>query len=129
NQAPDAIPTFQTGTRLVQVDVVVQDKKGAMEGLAKSDFTVFDNGVPQAIAIFSVREMKNTSRTTPLPEGVFANRPINQEGEPVAGTVVLFDRLNTPPEDQAYARLQALKYIEKTSRNEQIAVYSLNKTL
>ena len=129
NQAPDAIPTFQTGTRLVQVDVVVQDKKGAVEGLAKSDFTVFDNGVPQAIAIFSVREMKNISRTTPLPEGVFANRPINQEGEPVAGTVVLFDRLNTPPEDQAYARLQALKYIEKTSRHEQIAVYSLNKTL
>jgi VWFA-related protein len=58
-----------------------------------------------------------------------SNRPVSQTGEPVAGTVVLFDRLNTPPEDQGYARLQALKYIERTSRNEQIAVYGLNKTL
>jgi VWFA-related protein len=129
NLVPDATPTFQTGTRLVQVDVVVQNKNGAVQGLTKSDFTVLDNGVPQTIAIFSVRDIKKISRPAPLPKGVVSNRPVNQEGEPVAGTVVLFDRLNTPPEDQGYARLQALKYIERTSRNEQIAVYGLNKTL
>jgi len=131
NLVPDATPTptFQTGTRLVQVDVVVQNKNGAVEGLTKSDFTVLDNGVPQTIAIFSVRDIKNISRPAPLPKGVVSNRPVNQEGEPVAGTVILFDRLNTPPEDQGYARLQALKYIERTSRNEQIAIYGLNKTL
>jgi VWFA-related protein len=129
NLVPDATPTFHTGTRLVEVDVIVQNKKGAVEGLTKSDFTVLDNGIPQTIAIFSVRDIKKISRPTPLPKKVVSNRPVNQEGEPVAGTVVLFDRLNTPPEDQAYARLQALKYIERTSRNEQIAVYGLNKKL
>ena len=129
NLVPDATPTFQTGTRLVQVDVVVQNKNGAVEGLTKSDFTVLDNGVPQTIAIFSLRDIKNVPRSAPLPKGVVSNRPVSQTGEPVAGTVVLFDRLNTAVEDQGYARLQALKYIEKTSRNEQIALYGLSKTL
>jgi hypothetical protein len=70
NLVPDAAPTFQTGTRLVQVDVVVQDKKGAVNGLTKSDFTVLDNGVPQTIAIFSVRDIKIIPRAAPLPKGL-----------------------------------------------------------
>jgi len=127
--APDRTPTFQIGTRLVEVDVVVQDGKGAVAGLTKSDFTVLDNGVPQAIAIFSVHEMRNTGTPRPLPPGVVTNRPLSQKGEPVAGTVILFDRLNTRVEHQGYARLQALQYLQRASRNEQIAVYSLNQKL
>jgi VWFA-related protein len=126
---PDATPTFQTGTRLVEVDVVVQDRKGAVAGLTKTDFTVLDNGVPQTIAIFSVREMRNIGNPRPLPAGVVTNRPLTQEGEPVAATVILFDRLNTRLEHQAFARLQALKYLQRASRNEQIAVYALNSKL
>jgi len=57
------------------------------------------------------------------------NRPLSQGGEPVAATVILFDTLNTVWDAQAFARLQALKYVQKSGRNDQIAVYSLNTTL
>ena len=129
NTRPDQTPTFQTGTRLVEVDLVAQDKNGSVKGLTKGDFTVLDNGVPQTIAIFSVRNIKNTSQTRPLPPGIVTNRPIAKEGDPVSATVILFDRLNTRTEHQAYARLQALKYLQRASRNEQIGVYSLNSKL
>jgi VWFA-related protein len=125
----DPTSTFKTGTRLVQVDVIVQDKKGPVEGLTKGDFTVLDNGVPQSIAIFSIREITKSPPARRLVAGAVANRPLSEDGDPVAGTVILFDRLNTLPEDQAYARVQALKYFQGASRNEHIAVYALGKTL
>jgi VWFA-related protein len=39
------------------------------------------------------------------------------------------DGHNTYPEDQGYARLQALKYLDRASRNELVAVYALDNTL
>jgi VWFA-related protein len=124
-----ASPTFRVGTRLVQVDVVVRDSKGSVRGLTKSDFTLFDNGKPQAIAVFAMRVESETKAPPVLQPGVVANQPMRSGTEPVSATVILFDAMNTDVDDQAYARLQALKYLEHASRNEQIAVFSLNKTL
>src|SRR5215469_2928568 len=48
-------PTFQVGTKLVQVDVIVRDAKGPVRDLKKEDFTLFDKGKPQKIEVFSIR--------------------------------------------------------------------------
>lgn len=123
-------PTFRTSTRLVQVDVVVKAKDAPVGGLTKDDFQVFDNGKPQPIAVFSVREA-NVARPepTPLPKGVVSNRPQYNGPEPVAATVVLMDQQNTHPEYQGRSRLQALKYLDNASRRELVAVYALDTTL
>ena len=45
--------TIRTTTRLVQVSVVVTDKKGApITGFKSEDFAVFDQSNPQEIAFF-----------------------------------------------------------------------------
>lgn len=52
---PQDRPTFQAGTRLVEVDVVVRNRNGPVIGLIKDDFTLLDEGKPQQISVFSVR--------------------------------------------------------------------------
>jgi VWFA-related protein len=122
-------PVFRVGTRLVQVDVVVRNKDGPVRGLTRDDFTLLDKGVPQQIAVFSVRTADTPPRASTPPPGVVTNRPPAQGSEPVSLTVILFDRLNTEVGDQGFAREQALKYLRGAARNEHIAIYSLNQTL
>jgi VWFA-related protein len=128
-QEPES-PIFRTSTRLVQVDVVVKAKNAPVGGLTKDDFQIFDNGKPQQLAVFSVRDVHTTSQApVQLPKGVVTNWPISRGLEPVSATVVLIDSQNTQPEDQGFARLQALKYLDRASRREMVAVYALDTTL
>src|SRR5713226_7819077 len=57
-QAPPAKqepPVLRVTTHLVQVSVIVQDKKGEpVAGLTKDDFSVLDQKQPQTISTFSV---------------------------------------------------------------------------
>lgn len=119
-------PDFRTSTQLIQVDVVVKSKDVPVNGLTKADFEIFDNGNPQQIAVFSVREMGAAPPMRNLLPGIISNRPVYRGPEPVSATVILFDSINTPVEDQGYARLQALKYLDKASRNEIIAIYQMD---
>lgn len=66
-------PVFRVDVRLVRMLATVKDPRGALVGgLDKSDFRVFDNGVPQEIAIFERRTeqplnialLVDTSRST-----------------------------------------------------------------
>lgn len=123
-------PVFRTSTRLVQVDVVVKSKNVPAAGLAKADFQILDNGKPQQIAVFSVRNAQvERPAFQPLAQGIVTNRPPSAGPEPVSATVVLMDAQNTYPEDQGYARVQALKYLDRASRRETVAVYALDTTL
>jgi len=48
-------PTFKRDVEVVTVDVVVTDKAGnPITGLAREDFTVLDEGTPQALVNFDV---------------------------------------------------------------------------
>jgi len=123
-------PLARVNTRLVEVDVVVRSKSGPVSGLKASDFTVFDDGKPRKIALFSVRSGPNeTVARYLLPPGVVTNRLDAQGEEPRGATVVLLDRLNTAPEDQANGTLALLKYLQSPASKERVAVYELNKTL
>ena len=88
-------------TRLVQLSVVVKDRKGdPLTGLTKENFSILDRGHPQTIAIFSEAIPAPSETPRPLPFNVFTNR-FDQEGQdPGAVTIILFDALNTSSEDQ-----------------------------
>src|SRR5262249_37539775 len=52
-EKPEEPPRFPATVELVTVDAVVVDAKGkAVSGLTKDDFTVLENGVPQAVTRF-----------------------------------------------------------------------------
>ncbi len=127
-QEPETI--FKTGTRLVQVDVVVQSNGKNVEDLNVEDFELYDNNERQVISVFAVHRIEPPP-ATPIkpPTGVAYNRPVQTGKEPVSATVILLDGLNTSAEFMAYARLQALKYLDRANRNEAISIYQLTTTL
>jgi VWFA-related protein len=123
--------SFRVNTRLVEVDVVVRSKDGAVKGLTKDDFRILDNGKSQDIATFSVRSSasKGNASATPLPAGIISNRVDHSGEEPVAATVILLDRLNTDVSDQAYFSKEMLKYLQTMQPGEHVAIYSMLKSL
>lgn len=121
--------TIRTSTRLVTVDVVVTDKKGqAVSSLTAEDFTVEENGKKQKVSVF-VPPNAGLTPATPLPPGVFSNRPEHlSPGAPL--TVIVLDAANSPFSDQAYGRLQMLKYVEEQGESgRQMAVMALTDQL
>jgi VWFA-related protein len=132
-QAADAsvpAPTFRATTRLVLVDVVVTDKQGkTVTGLKPEDFTVQENGKAQKVSVFVPPAQNLPPAPAALPPGIYSNRPqYRSPGGPI--TVLLLDATNTQFKDQAYARLQMLKFVrEKYKPGQHMAVMTLTDSL
>jgi VWFA-related protein len=123
-------PLVRVNTRLVEVDVVVHSKGAAVTDLKRDDFTVLDNGKPQKIASFNIISSRTRAADSiPPPPGTVSNRLITEGAEPPGITVVLYDMLNTVPEDQGYGRQALVKYLDTLQRGDHFALYSLGKTL
>jgi VWFA-related protein len=128
---PTASPAPPTTTRLVRVSVVVGDAHGnPMLGLAPEDFTIFDDGRPQAIQHFATATNQPIDHYTPahVPD-TYSNRIEDRARIPDSATVILLDGLNTRFEDQVYARRQTLKYLQQIQPQEYVAVYTLEHEL
>jgi VWFA-related protein len=121
-------------TRLVVVDVVATDDEGkVVTDLKKEDFSISENNKQQQITAFSFQH--------PLPPGtapvhevkvnlqpnIFTNVPSYRPDG--ALNVLLLDGLNTNFANQAYARQQMLKYLDKIPEGRPIAVYMLSSKL
>jgi len=120
-------PVIRVNTRLIQVNVLVHDKNGAVADLAKEDFTVFDRGKQQRIAAFNVYKTPSASIPTKgLPAGTFSNRLEARPDIPRSVTVLLFDTVNTDFADQSYARGQAVKVLSALRRGDRVALYVLS---
>jgi VWFA-related protein len=120
---------IRSSTRLVQVNVVVQNEKGVpITGLKKEDFTVLDNGKPQEIAFFSAAVPSHTV-PRPLAPMVFTNRSDLKGQDPGATVVILFDSLNTSFEDQAYARHHILRFLQSVKPQDRVAIFALTTHL
>jgi len=124
----DSAVTLRSSTRLVQLNVVVQNRKGEpVHNLTRDHFTLFDQGVPQKIAVFSVQ---SAAPGKPTPAGatasnIFSNR-FDQAGQPAGSvTVILFDALNTPILDQSRAREQVVKFLRQLQPQDHVALYIL----
>jgi VWFA-related protein len=123
---PQDSPVIRSTTRLVQVSVVVTDKKGQpITGLKKENFTLTDESNPQQIAFFSAEVPRPSTPTTPLPKNVYTNRYELKGQDPGAVTVVLFDSLNTSPQDQEYVRQQVMKFLKTLKPQDHVAIYAL----
>ena len=123
-------PVLRVNTRLVEVDVVVRSKGAPVADLNQDDFTVLDNGKPQKIAAFNVVSSRTTAgKSIPLPRGAVSNRLNTAGQEPAGTTVVLYDMLNTAPEDQSWAHKALLEYLGKLYKGDHFALYSLGKSL
>ena len=124
-----AQPVFHAGTRLVQVDVVARNKSGPVAGLKKEDFTLFDEGSPQQISVFSVITKHSNKHATPLSAGTVSNR-LNRLGEePASATVLLIDRLNTPIDTQPYANQKVIRFVQANGGRERVGIYTLGSAL
>jgi VWFA-related protein len=104
--------TFHSDTILVQVPVVVVDKRGNhVPGLSKDDFEVLENGKTQRIATF---EEFTAAPQVPTPNTTASDTFSNSmggPGKPPAITVVVLDTVNTPFLDQFYGRRELIRFL------------------
>lgn len=123
-----SVTVLRTTTRLVQLNVVVQNKKGEpVRELTKEHFTLLDQGVPQQIAVFSRQSAvpRNVTPSAAPLSNIFSNR-FDQNGQsPGSVTVILFDALNTPILDQNRARGQVVKFLRQLQPQDHVALYIL----
>jgi VWFA-related protein len=99
-QEPPAVPSFPSQTAAITVDVVVLDSSGQpVRDLARADFTVLEDGRPQAIVGFEARALPTASPASEVvvaPERVVTNVAPAATGSPrVFG--VLIDDLGLSP--------------------------------
>jgi VWFA-related protein len=128
-QAPQSpVATLHVESRLVVVDVVVTGShRKPATGLSRTDFTILEDGKPQAISFFEAHSPPKGAPDSPTP-------PPHQYSNVTAQTpssinVVLFDVLNTPLVDQPYARRQMLQFLKTLPRGEQVALFELGTQL
>ncbi len=114
-------------TRLVEVSLVAETKGGEpVTDLKREEVRLFDQGREQPIATFAPPVAVRPGVARPLPPNSFSNR-LDQLGAPAAATVILFDGLNTPLTDQAYARRQVVKFLRELRPGERVALYVLGR--
>ncbi|HLW78552.1 MAG TPA: VWA domain-containing protein, partial [Terriglobia bacterium] len=116
-------------TRLIEVNVVAQDRKGQpVSDLTRDDFTVLDNGKKQTISVFALMTNRASAAHSALPPGTFTNRPLGQ-GEAGTVSVILLDGLNTSFEDQTWSRSEVARFLEQLQPQDRVAVYMLGEHL
>ena len=134
---PQAPAVFRSGTRLVQVNVVVHKKNGEpVADLKKEDFTILERGKPQAVSFFSI-DVAAPPPPAPssapaavsaalLPSHTFTNLFAARAGVPTSVTVVLLDLLNAPPGDQMRARDGVIKFLrQQLDPQDRIAIFAM----
>ncbi len=121
----------RTTTRLVQISVIATDKKDEpIEDLTPADLVVLDDGQPQKLQFF--QKETNQPPTNPphrLPPDMYTNRVHEAGIVPASVTMLLLDGLNTEVTDQAYARQQAIKFLQEIQPHDRLAIYTLGRTL
>jgi VWFA-related protein len=106
----DGTYTMRMTTRLVVLDMVVLDAKGAVvKDLKRDDFQVEEAGQPQTILNF-----EETGAHTPGPElAIDSTADLDRLAPRAPVDIILLDEFNTRFEDMAFARYSLKKYLEK----------------
>jgi len=120
-------------SRVVQVDAVVTDSKGApITDLTLKDFKILDTGKEQRVSHLEIAD----GRAPKAPAAAatetfrFTNRiPVNPVARAPVLYVVLFDGLNTQVTDQAYAREHIVRFLNSVRPGELVAIYILGSSL
>lgn len=111
-QNPQETSTLQVTSRLVVLDVVVVDSKGKpVTSLDRSKFSIYEDKAPQTISNFDPparHEMPAGSASEPVVKSAadlpkIGTAPVN---------ILVFDELDTPFHQLAYARQMMEKYLK-----------------
>ena len=130
-QTADPTPRFRSSARLVQVSVVVRDRRNRpVEGLDRAAFQVFEDGRPQPIAFF-IPASRGDAGKNPAAVSTTTSEPrfSNRIASPTNGGVVaiIFDQLNSSPSQQTRARDHLLKYLRTLRPGDHVALYVLGQ--
>src|ERR1700680_752530 len=120
------IPTFQTQTNLVVVNVAVRDKSGKLiENLKKEDFALFEDERPQNISVFEVEHLNSNALPPVTQQPQIINAPSNAPrrtapaSEPAVSRqdkrllALYFDFSSMQPQEQVRAQQAALKFLNQ----------------
>nr|HEV7955417.1 VWA domain-containing protein [Candidatus Acidoferrales bacterium] len=125
-QTPSDAATLRVTSRLVQVNVIVQDNDGnPVADLTKDDFTLFDKGQQQQIAIFAQPNRAPSATSPASAPNFFSNRVQNNSQGANSVTVILMDAVNTRFHDLAYVRARVIAFVRSLSPQDQVALYLL----
>jgi len=116
----NAKSTFKARAELVTIPVVVTDKSGThIQNLKKEDFVVLEDGKEQRITSFDeIQKPTNPVWRIPTQPGRFSN-VLARDAAPTRLTVVVLDMINTPFQDQAFARQALLKFLAESLTGDQ----------
>lgn len=148
---PDVTPTLKLSSRLVDIGVVVYDKKGhPVTDLRREDFEIYDNGRKQEIRFFSEFSSEAPPRAsagqTPGAPAAPAAGPAaaagkdetftNRAPDAVApgsaapdqdanATILLIDQSHIAWADLTNARQQVVKFLNEAAPGERIGIYTM----
>ena len=124
--------TLKSRSQVVALEVVVTDPKSGhtVKGLARGDFQVREDGKPQTVTYFDEVEPR-----PPLPApqrkevdaNIFSNDSPTPETESV--TMILYDLLNTPIDEQQRAKMELLKFLQHKPKDTRFALCALSDRL
>lgn len=124
------IPVFHAQSNLVLVDVAVARHGKPVTGLDRSQFRVFEDGKPMAIASFEEHQPAPAASNAPqqaLPANTWSNVPAYPGTDAV--NVLLLDALNTPASDQERVRRAMIGYLGAIRPGTPMAVFTLSSRL
>jgi VWFA-related protein len=113
----------------IVVDVVVTQHGHAVQGLARENFHIFEEGREQAITLFEEHHASPAEPQAPpaLPPHVYSNSP--EFPAISAANVLLLDAMNTPLENQSYVREQMIEYLRSVPVHSYMAIFVLGSRL
>ena len=134
-------PTLQVYSRLSVVDVTVTDASGRpVQGLKESDFSLFEDGQPQAIHNFEEVVAVGVPPLPPLPPNVHTN--LQPEAASSALNILLMDFANEAPIDstdlkqlsastrtQHFVKDNALRALDRMPPGTRVMVLSMTNHL
>jgi VWFA-related protein len=127
-------PSIKITTRLVIVDLVAHDKKGnVVTDLEVPDIRVLEDGKEQPVSSFAFqRPLKAAERAeekdqAALPANIVSS--VRKLPPNTALNVILLDSLNSNLLNQAYVRIEMVKFLEKLPQGQPVAVFTLGKKL
>ena len=121
-------PAIRVTTRLVSVDVVVQDASGrSVSGLPAKDFVLKENGREQRIAAFADQTgppaaIERVAGATTKP---YQFSDVPEAARTGAVTLILFDLLNTPTQEQPFARKELLRFFDRMPAGSRCGLFAL----
>lgn len=123
-------PTIRRTTLVVNVDVLVTDRKGQpVKGLGREDFQILDNGEPEKIVFFSTRRHTDAPAIgihTAIP-GEYSNDPQRSGIADEGASLILFDTINTGYLSQAYSLGKIRVFLRQLRPADRVGIYVLTE--